>query len=210
MNQPPPMSSLALAATDGAPHPRPRPLLLEPPGGFLVWLIVVVEVITFGAGLAVFAAQEAGNVAVFREGRAHLSQGIALANTIALLTGGWCMATGIHALRHGQHGRARSWILAAIATGALFLGLKAWEYAGKLQQGLDLHASPFHTLYWLLTGFHFLHVAAAMVILAVLTRGIRRGTYTADSHADVEAGGVFWHMCDLIWLLLYPVIYLLT
>ncbi len=192
-----------------AATPRRGADVLEPPGGFLVWLVVLVEVLTFGAGLVVFAAQQAANPGLFREARTALNQEIALANTLVLLTGGWFMATAVHALRKDAPAKARRWTLLALATGGLFLLLKGWEYAAKLQQGLDLHANLFFTLYWLLTGFHFLHVAAAMIILACLARGIRTGFYHAQNRADVEAGGIFWHMCDLIWLLLYPVLYLL-
>ena len=61
----------------------------------------------------------------------------------------------------------------------------------------------------MLTGFHFVHVMVAVVLLSALLRAVGRGRYHAADHQDVEAGGVFWHMCDLIWLLLYPVTYLL-
>jgi len=186
-----------------------RPRIEEPPGGLLVWLIVGLEVITFGVGLAVFAAESTAQAAVFRRGREELNQGIALANTLILLTGGWCMANSIARLRGGEVRAAGRWIVGAMVSAAFFLGLKSCEYADKIGHGHGLHADSFYTLYWLLTGFHFLHVAAALVILGLMARGIRRGDYTAAHHEDVAGSGVFWHLCDLIWLLLYPIIYLL-
>lgn len=193
-----------------AAPPAPLPArATEPPGGLLVWLIVVLEVFTFGVGLVAFILQRGSEPAVFRQGRDSLNQGIALANTLVLLTGGWAMANGLTRLRAGHTGSTVRWLDGAIAAAATFLVLKGCEYADKLHHGQDLHAGPFFTFYWLLTGFHFLHVAAAAVLLAAMRRGVARGHYTAARHEDVEGSGIFWHLCDLVWLLLYPVLYLL-
>lgn len=186
-----------------------REQTLEPPGGVLVWMIVGIELITFAAGLGVFVAEGRSAEASFRAGRDLLNQHLALANTLILLTGGWCMAECLASLRRGARRAAGSWILAAIATGVVFLALKSFEYAEKIGLGARFGDDPFFTLYFALTGFHFLHVLVAVVLLAIMERAIRRGAYTRDDHADVEATGIFWHMCDLIWLLIYPVIYLL-
>lgn len=181
----------------------------EPPGGVLVWLIVFVETLTFGGGLVAFAVSRRDEPLVFAAGRATLAQPLALANTLVLLTGGHCMARGLGALRSGAAAIASRWVGAAIASGALFLALKGVEWASKLAHGLGLRHDAFYAYYWLLTSFHFLHVAVAVVILAFVARGIAAGRYTRASHFDVEGAGVFWHMCDVIWLLLYPALYLI-
>jgi nitric oxide reductase NorE protein len=181
----------------------------EPPGGLLVWLIVLLEAFTFCVGLVIFIAQSKTNAAVFQHGRESLNQTIALANTLILLTGGWCMANSLTRLRAGATQLARRWIGGAIFSALAFLLFKSVEYADKLAHGHGLHAGEFFTLYWSLTGFHFLHVATALVILVLMWRGLRRGRYTATQHEDVEGAGIFWHLCDFIWLLLYPIIYLL-
>jgi nitric oxide reductase NorE protein len=186
-----------------------RRRLTEPPGGLLVWLIVLLEVFTFAVGLVIFAAQRRADPAVFRHGHDSLNQSVALANTLILLTGGWCMANALTRLRTGHVAESRRWINVAALSALAFLVLKGVEYADKLNLGYGLHTDAFYTLYWLLTGFHFLHVATAMVILLVMARGIRRGQYTANNHDDVEGSGVFWHLCDFIWLLLYAIVYLL-
>lgn len=197
---------------DAEPNNPPRIAhphkIWEPPGGVLVWIIVFVELLTFGAGLVVFLVQSRSEAAAFQAGRAQLSQPIALANTMILLTGGWFMANGIAALRDGR-ARAARWVGAAIGTGFGFLLLKGAEYVFKIQHGVGFGSDTFFTLYWLLTGFHFLHVLVAVVLLLAMWSGIRRGKYHRGEYHDVESSGIFWHMCDLIWLLLYPVIYLL-
>ena len=83
------------------------------------------------------------------------------------------------------------------------------EYRQKAAHGIQFGEDTFFTLYYLLTGFHFVHVLVAVVLLGVLARSVRLGHSHAGDHQNFEAGAVFWHMCDLIWLLLYPVIYLL-
>jgi len=181
----------------------------EPPGGFLVWIVVFLELITFSAGILVFMVQGQSDPEAFRTGRALLNQPIALANTMILLTGGWCMANGISSLRRGHQIQSSRWIAAAIATGLAFLVLKAVEYAEKISHGIGFGDDTFFTLYFLLTGFHFAHVLAAAILLTAMWVGVHRGRYHRDHHLDVESSGIFWHMCDLIWLLLFPVIYLL-
>ncbi len=192
------------------PDPTVEPVpTLEPPGGVLVWLVLLVETLTFGAGLVTFAVSRRSEPAVFAAGRAALHQPLALLNTLVLLTGGLFMANAVAELRAERVATSARWTLAATASGVVFLALKCLEWSDKLRHGLGLHRNTFFTYYWLLTGFHFLHVAVAVVILAFLYAGLRRGSYRPEGLVDVEAGGVFWHMCDLIWLLVYPTIYLL-
>ncbi len=181
----------------------------EPPGGLLIWLLVMLEVVTFGAGILAFVWQERGNAAEYEQGRLLLNQNLAFANTLVLLTGGWFMACGLGALRKGEKLCARSWTIAALLTGVLFLALKLIEYRQKAAHGIQFGEDTFFTLYYLLTGFHFVHVLVAVVLLGMLARSVRLGHSHAGDHQNFEAGAVFWHMCDLIWLLLYPVIYLL-
>lgn len=119
------------------------------------------------------------------------------------------MANGIAALRNGVPIHAARLIVAAIGSGFGFMILKGVEYSEKMQHGIGFGDDSFITLYFLLTGFHFIHILVATVLLLAMWRGILCGKYDARSHFDVESSGIFWHMCDLIWLLLYPVIYLI-
>lgn len=182
---------------------------LEPPGGLLVWLIVVLELITFAAGVAVFVYQKGQHLEEFSAGAKALNQSIAFANTLILLTGGWSMATAIAWIRKGTITKALKWLTVTITTGIGFLLLKGFEFYEKIQHGATFGDDFFHTIYFALTGFHFLHVLAAVLILLYLRSALKRGRYTSDDFFDIESGGIFWHMCDLIWLVLYPVIYLI-
>jgi len=202
------MPSLPPVATS-VPDPADPWARYEPPGGVLVWIIVFVELVTFLAGIGVFLYQRADDPEAFARGRDLLDQPLALLNTGILLTGGWFMACGITELKRGDAGGARCWIGSAIGSGLAFLLVKGIEYGAKVGQGHTFGEDSFFTLYYALTGFHFTHVLVAVFILLYLAAQIRRGRYHRDNHDDVEAGGIFWHLCDLIWLFLFPTLYLL-
>ncbi|RXG84101.1 cytochrome c oxidase subunit 3, partial [Bradyrhizobium zhanjiangense] len=112
----------------------------------------------------------------------------------------WAAARGTAAARAGRRPAARGWLFGAMALGALFIAVKLFEYAGEIGQGNGLETSPFFTLYFLLTGFHLLHVGLGIVILAVVSR-------SAEA-SGVETGTAFWHMVDLLWIVMFPIIYL--
>jgi nitric oxide reductase NorE protein len=94
----------------------------------------------------------------------------------------------------------RSWLAIAIVLGGAFVAIKLLEYGREVGAGADLETSTFFTLYFLLTGFHLLHVVLGMVILAVVLSGA--------APVAVETGTSFWHMVDLVWVLMFPIIYL--
>ncbi len=183
--------------------------LYYPPGGILIWIIIIVELITFMGGLTAFAIFRNRNVELAIESQHHLSALIGTINTIILITGGYFMAIGIKKLQKGQNALASKMILIAMIAGIAFLMLKGYEYYDKLQDGIGLSTNTFFTFYWLITGFHFIHVSVAVLILLALYISVKKGSYTKDNFFDVETGGAFWHLCDLIWILVFPIFYLL-
>lgn len=183
---------------------------LYPPGGILIWIVILVELITFAAGLTIFSMQKIANPELFYESGKLLLQKIALVNTIILITGGYFMAMAVTSLKQDKPKESSSWTLAAIATGLAFILLKSYEYYQKLEHGINLDYNSFFTFYWLLTGFHYLHVLIATLILVGVYFNIRAGKYSKEKFLDVESSAAFWHMCDLVWLMLFPIIYLLN
>ncbi|MDJ1157520.1 cytochrome c oxidase subunit 3 [Chelatococcus sp. SYSU_G07232] len=171
------------------------------PGHPMMWVLIGSELAAFGLMLAALSVARAVQPAVFAAGAAQLDARLAGFNTLALVTSGWFAARGSIAARAGRRRGARLWLAGAIALGALFLALKGVEYAAETAAGNGLETSTFFTLYYLLTGFHALHVLLGMVILAVTA-------WRAEA-AAVETGTAFWHMVDLVWLVVYPLIYLL-
>ncbi len=179
-----------------------------PPGGILLWIIIFLELITFGAALIalVFSAKE--DPILFHESRLQLNVTFGTINTVFLLTSGFFMAVTVHELKENHKQKAQNYLLLTMLFGVLFLVLKTVEYNAKLNAGLDIGYNSFFTFYWMLTLFHVIHVIVGLVILISVYFGIKKEKSTTKIE-DVEASAAFWHMCDLIWLLLFPVIYLI-
>jgi nitric oxide reductase NorE protein len=180
-----------------------------PPGGILIWIIIIVELITFMGGLTAFAIFRNNNIDLALESQKHLNPLIGTINTIILITGGYFMAIGIKKLKIGDNKVASKMVLFAMIAGIAFLFLKGYEYYDKFVEGIGLSTNTFFTFYWLITGFHFIHVTVAILILLALYISIKKNKYTKDKFFDVETGGAFWHLCDLIWILVFPIFYLL-
>lgn len=182
----------------------PRPTALaEPPGGIFIWMLVALELVTFGAALIAFAVSGHSNPEGYHASRQLLDQHLGLANTLFLLTSGYFMAETLRHFRASRPAKARHSLILALGGGVLFLICKGIEYIDKVGHGHTLGSDPFITWYWLLTVFHLMHVLVGMVILLRLLATLDR-----VSEDDLEAGGIFWHMCDIIWLLLFPALYL--
>ena len=171
------------------------------PGNPLMWVLILSELLVFGCFFAVFSATGALQPAVFAASQAHLDRVAGGINTMLLLSSGLAAAMALNACADGRTGLCRAWLAGAAALGIAFLGVKAVEYAGEAAQGIGLETNDFYTLFFLMTGFHALHVVLGLVLLAVA--GWKCTTET------VETCTAFWHMVDLIWVLLYPIVYLI-
>lgn len=177
--------------------------LFYPPGGLLVWALVVMELFTFGVALIAFFVSSIRDPEAFQRSRELLNSGIGITNTVVLLTSGYLMALSVVRFKKKSYKAAGRLLDFAVLGGLLFLVFKGFEYHEKISQGYTLGFDTFFTYYWLLTVFHLMHVLVGLVILLVM-----RVKMTRFKIEDYEGGAVFWHMCDLIWLLLFPALYL--
>ncbi len=174
-----------------------------------MWIIIFIELITFGIALIAFVYNGQEEPDMFSESRKLLNINYGAINTLFLLTSGYFMAKFVGAVKGRKIKMATSYLRYSIIGGLLFLGLKGIEYYEKLEAGYTIDFNTFFTYYWMLTLFHVIHVVVGLVILGSLLIGIRRNKKELLLE-DVEASAAFWHMCDLIWLLLFPIIYLLN
>ncbi len=173
----------------------------ELPGELLMWVLIVSELLVFGAGLAAFLAVRITDPDGFAAARSHLHPALAGINTMVLISSGYLAARSL-TLRETMRRSATRWHLAgAMALGVLFLVIKGYEFVQMAGEGISTETHAFFTFYYLLTGFHAAHVVAGIVILGLVA-------WKDDPH-NIETGTAFWHMVDLVWVLLFPVIYLL-
>lgn len=174
------------------------------PGNLMMWILIFSELAVFGVAFLGFSVARVMDPAIFAAGQAHLSGTLAALNTMVLVTSGYLAARGVAAGRRGAVTQARRAMVMAAAVGSVFLAVKAVEYSATLGAGLTIDSDAFFTLYFLLTGFHALHVVLGIVILLLV------GCSGPDTLVEnLETGAAFWHMVDLVWVILYPLVYLI-
>ena len=186
-----------------------KPLALYyPPGGILMWIIILLELITFGMAIIAMVYYGQQEAELFHESRLKLNTTFGTVNTILLITSGFFMALSVRYIKEKKVETSLKFLNLTMLLGICFLILKSIEYYFKLDEGLGLGYNTFFTFYWMLTLFHVIHVITGLVILMLSYFGIKKKKENINID-DFEASAAFWHMCDLIWLLLFPVIYLL-
>ncbi len=178
-----------------------------------MWVFLASESLLFAGLVAVFAAYRHAFPAEFAAAAAHADLAIGTANTYLLLTSSLTIALALHAARHARVRRARLLVAVTIGFGLAFLLLKGIEYGHHLSEGIApggwyaFAALParghalYFTLYYLLTGLHALHVIAGIVVLALFARRV-------EAVSRLELGALYWHLVDLVWILLWPLLYL--
>ena len=174
------------------------------PGNPMMWILILGELAVFGALFVGFAVARALDPVTFNASQAHLDGLLGGLNTMVLVTSGWLVAIAVQrrtANPSGPNHGHRAALFGAMAFGLVFLAIKVVEYADKIGQGFTPETDMFFQLYYLMTGFHALHVVMGLIILGLVT--------WRDSLENMETGAAFWHMVDLIWVLLYPLVYLL-
>lgn len=174
----------------------------ELPGELMMWVLIVSELLVFGGGLLAFMAVRLTDPIGFAEAQSHLYRTGAALNTVVLVSSGFLAAGALAWRRAGARLKARLALIAASALGVVFLIIKGAEYAGKAEVGISYETHPFFMFYYLLTGFHAAHVLAGVFLLLLVA--------WRDQPRNIEAGAQFWHMVDLVWVLLFPVVYLLA
>lgn len=179
--------------------------LSDPPGGVLMWIVVLLELVTFSMIFVMLGVFRSGDAAAFETGQRSLDPAFGLALTVTLLTSGWLVAEAVHAYRTEHVTRARRYYAAGILVGLGFVGLKVFDFVAKSRAGLGL-GSDFGAAYFLATGFHFVHVLVGLVMLVSVARRLGRQRFE-DPETAVAGTALFWHMCDIAWLFLFPLFY---
>lgn len=177
--------------------------LTDPPGGVLMWIVFALEAITFSIIFVILASFRSGEA--FEAGQRALDPTFGLVLTVTLLTSGWLVAEGVHAYRKNRIDRARRYYAGGIAIGLGFVGLKVFDFVSKSSAGLGL-GDDFGTAYFLATGFHFVHVLIGLAMLVWVAARMGRKPFE-DAETAVAGTALFWHMCDIAWLFLFPLFY---
>ncbi|MBU6439704.1 MAG: cytochrome c oxidase subunit 3 [Betaproteobacteria bacterium] len=177
------------------------------PGDLAIWVFIFAELAVFALLFAAFSFARAAHPASFAAGQRGLDRGLGLTETLVLLSSGYCVARGSRAMARARAGACARWLLAAIVLGTGFALLKLVEWQGDVRRGVSLSANLFDMFYLSLSFFHFMHVLMGLVILGVVAWKAHAGRYAAGERAGVETAGSYWHMVDLLWLVLFFLLY---
>jgi len=186
-----------------------------------MWLFLATEVLLFAGLFCGYAVYRFQFPLAFEECSRHLNIPLGTLNTVVLITSSFTVALAIHFARTDRR-RASAICLAITLLFALaFLGIKSVEYLehfkehalpGKYYSSEEVKvpgAAMFYTLYFLMTGLHGLHVVAGMSVLSYILFRTLQGRYSSAYYTGVELGGLYWHLVDLVWIFLYPLLYLI-
>jgi nitric oxide reductase NorE protein len=171
------------------------------PGNPLMWVLILSELLVFGSFFAAFSVDRIMHPVLFAQSQVQLGRLVGGMNTMVLVTSSLTVAFAVRSRSVAAILSCRLWLAATVVLGAVFLTIKLNEYADYAAHGIVMEANDFFTLFYLLTGFHALHVVFGITLLGIVG--------WKCSFENLETGAAFWHMVDLIWILLYPIIYLI-
>ncbi|MGE5715552.1 MAG: cytochrome c oxidase subunit 3 family protein, partial [Acidobacteriota bacterium] len=188
---------------------------------FGMWVFLVTEILFFGGLFAAYGLYRSLYPEVFRAASRTLSLPLGTFNTVVLIASSLTMAL---AVRGGQTGKAKLsalFLVFTLALGSTFLVVKGFEYHEKFVEhhvpgatfhfeGPDaVHAQLFFSLYFLMTGLHALHMIVGIVLVSYVAKRAAAGAYTPSNHNFLEGTGLYWHFVDLVWIFLFPLLYLI-
>ena len=181
-------------------------------GDFGVWLVIYVELFTFAILFVGYAIARSQEVEVFNSSQLMLNKTAGLLNTLLLITASWWVMKAVENVKNiygdFELKKASNYLLWAMVMGAMFVVSKLFELTDIVEQGITLSTNTFFTFYLLLALFHLMHVLLGMVVLFNLYRNTKQGNYTTQEHIGLESGALYWHMVDLLWIVLFPLVYI--
>lgn len=178
------------------------------PGEAGIWVLVLGDSLVFGLMFVTFLAYRSMDVAGYQAAQGQLNVHIGAINTLLLLTSSWCVASALACVRRGQDNRAAKLLGTAWLLGLGFALLKLVEYSSKIGDGITPLSNGFFMFYFVLTGVHFFHLLVGLGVLAYLLHLTRRCQPARQHLVALESGATFWHLVDLLWIVLFPLLYL--
>ncbi len=215
------------SATEVRPHPALAHHFESLPeqreaATFGMWVFLATEVLFFGGLFLTYTLYRGLNPRAFAEASHHQNLFLGAVNTAVLIASSLTMAMAVHSASRGKRRPLVAFLLSTIVLGGVFLGIKIVEYAAKFEHHLVpgphfRYEGPFaggaqlyFSLYFAMTGLHALHMVVGIGILATLAVLAHRRRFTVEYNSPVEIAGLYWHFVDIIWIFLFPLLYLIA
>jgi cytochrome c oxidase subunit 3 len=185
-----------------------------------MWLFLATEVLFFGGLFAAYMLYRIWYPETFGAASRTLDIRFGSVNTVVLITSSLTMALAVHAAATGERRKVMQWLVITMLLGAVFLAVKGVEYYQKFEEhhvpGMGFHfegtaperANLFFSLYFAMTGLHALHMIIGLGVLSVMLAMAWRGKFSVRWHTPIEISGLYWHFVDIIWIFLFPLLYL--
>jgi len=187
-----------------------------PPGDLAIWIVIYIEFITFSLLFLGYAFSRRLDVELFNASQLAVSQTSGFANTFILITSSYFVVKAVQSIRNmtaenqkESNTEASKWLLFAILCGMAFLVVKVTELSHIFGMGIHLSTNTYFMFYIMLTVFHFLHVLLGSFILFVIYKKTKNYGYLPDDASGIETGASYWHMVDLLWIVLFPLVYII-
>jgi len=174
-----------------------------------IWCFLATEVLLFGGLFTAYTVFRIAAPAMFHSEYLKLNRLFGAVNTLVLICSSLTVALGIAAIRQGKQRMLKVCLLLTLLLAAAFLAIKYAEYSEHFAHGELPSTNNFFSLYYMMTGLHAIHVCAGMAALTVMLVMARRGRFSAEYHTPVEITGLYWHFVDLVWIYLFPMLYLI-
>lgn len=181
----------------------------EVPGSFAVWIFIYAELTEFGLFFILFLVAKANFPVDFSQGPQKLSTLAGLGNTLILLSSSLCVVKAMAAIKIGNTKSTIRWLLLTIVAGGLYCAVKFWEYQRNGALGINPRDDYFIAGYYYIGFNHLLHVLIGMTTIGVVTIFTALGFYDANHHEGLESAATYWHMIDLVWIVIFPLLYVL-
>jgi len=191
---------------------------------FGMWLFLVTEILLFGGLFCFYAIYRAWYPEMFIDAHKQLNVLMGGVNTLVLITSSLTVALAIRACQKNNAKQAATLLIVTIACAGIFLVIKYFEYSHKFHlgllpgkffspaEGVIIHGTDpqiFFSIYFTMTGLHGLHVIFGIIFLSYCTYNCLKGKYSDQYYTPIECGGLYWHLVDLIWIYLFPLLYLI-
>jgi len=187
-----------------------------PPGDLAIWIVIYIEFITFSLLFLGYAFSRRLDVELFNASQLAVSQTSGFINTFILITSSYFVVKAVQNIRNMTQEnqkeaniQASKWLLFAILCGMAFLVVKVTELSHIFGMGIHLSTNTYFMFYIMLTVFHFLHVLLGSFILFVIYKKTKNYGYLPDDASGIETGASYWHMVDLLWIVLFPLVYII-
>jgi len=177
-------------------------------GKFAIWLFLATEIMFFTGLIGSYIVIRMG-AASWPDPEQRLAVGVTALNTFLLICSSATMVMGVEKAMQGDRGGLLRWLGLTILIGATFVSIQAYEYTELVHNGSTPNVDLFWSTFYAMTGFHGLHVTAGVIWLAIVWLATLFGKITKENYMKVELAGLYWHFVDLVWVLLFTIVYLM-